>query len=38
MYWTSMEKISWTDSVRNEEVLHSQEGQEWHTYSKNKEG
>jgi hypothetical protein len=22
MYWRRMEKISWTDSVRNEKVLH----------------
>jgi len=25
-----MEKFSWADNVRNEEVLHSQEGQECH--------
>jgi hypothetical protein len=29
-----MEKISWTGRVRNEEVLHSQSGEEYATYSK----
>jgi hypothetical protein len=34
-----MEKISWTDYVRNEEVLQSViGGEEYHTYSKKKEG
>jgi hypothetical protein len=33
-----MEKISWTDRMRNEEVLHSQGGEEYHTYSKKEEG
>jgi hypothetical protein len=32
-----MEKISCTDRVRNFEILQSQEGEEYHTYSK-KEG
>ena len=32
-----MEKISWTDRVRNE-VLQSQGGQEYPTYNKEKEG
>ena len=30
--------ISWTDRVRNEEVLHSQDGEECPKYNKNKEG
>jgi hypothetical protein len=34
-----MEKISWTDRVRNDEVLYnSQGGQEYPTYSKKKAG
>ena len=34
-----MEKISWTDSVRNEEVITlSQGGEEYPTYNKNNEG
>jgi hypothetical protein len=33
-----MEKIGLTDRVRNEEVLHSQGGEEYPTYSKKKEG
>ena len=33
-----MEKISWTDRVRNEEVLQSQGGGEYPTYTKQKEG
>jgi len=33
-----MEKISWTDRVRYEEVLQSQGGEEYPTYSKQKEG
>jgi hypothetical protein len=32
-----MEKISWTDPVRNE-VLQSQEEQEYATYNKKKKG
>ena len=36
--WRRMEKISWTDRVRNEEVLHSQGGEEYPTYNKKKEG
>ena len=35
--WRRMEKISWTDRVRNEEVLQSQGGQEYPTYNKEKE-
>jgi hypothetical protein len=35
--WRRLEKISWTDRVRNEEVLHSQ-GQEYPTYNKKKKG
>jgi len=31
-----MEKISWTDHVRNEEVLQSQGGEECSTDNKNK--
>ena len=38
-YWRRMEKISWTDSVRNEEVITlSQGGEEYPTYNKNNEG
>jgi hypothetical protein len=34
-----MEKISWTDLVRNEEILHkSQEGEEHPTYNKTNVG
>jgi hypothetical protein len=34
-----MEKISWTDRVRNEEVLHRvKEEKEYLTYNKRKEG
>ena len=36
--WRRMEKISWTDRVKNEKVLHSQGGEEYHTYSKKKGG
>ena len=32
-----MEKISWTDRVRNEEVVQSQEGEEYPTNGKNNE-
>ena len=32
--WRRMEKISWTDRVRNKEILYSQGGEEYHTYSK----
>ena len=35
--WRSMEKINWTDPVRNEEVLESQGGEEYPTYN-TKEG
>jgi hypothetical protein len=37
MWCWRMEKISWTDRVRNEEVLHSQGGEEYPTYNKKKE-
>jgi len=33
-----MEKISWTDHVRNEEVVQSQGGEEYPTNGKKKEG
>jgi len=33
-----MEKFSWADNVRNEEVLQKQEGQEYPTYNTKKEG
>jgi hypothetical protein len=37
--WKRMEKIRWTDRVRNEEVLlKSQEGQEYPTYNNQKKG
>ena len=36
--WRRMEKISWTEYVGNKEVFHSQGGEEYHTYSKKKEG
>jgi hypothetical protein len=41
-YWKVMwcyirMKISWTDHVRNEEVLHSHDGQEYPTYNKKEE-
>ena len=32
----SMEMIIWTDLLKNEEVLHSQVGTEYSTYSKTK--
>jgi hypothetical protein len=32
-----MEKISWTECVRNEEVLQSQGGEEYPTYNKKEE-
>jgi hypothetical protein len=32
--WRRMEKISWTDRVRNKEILYSQGGEEYHIYSK----
>jgi hypothetical protein len=35
--WRRLEKISWTDRVRNEE-LQSQRGTEYPTYNKKKEG
>jgi hypothetical protein len=34
--WRRMEKISWTDRVRNEDVLHSQGGKGNPTYNKKK--
>ena len=37
--WRRMEKISWTDRVRNKVILHkSQGGVEYHTYCEKKEG
>jgi len=37
--WRRIEKIIWTDRVRNEEMLHySQGGEEYPTYSNKKEG
>jgi hypothetical protein len=36
--WRRMEKINWTDRVRNEEVLQSVSGAVHSTYNKNKEG
>jgi len=36
--WRRMEKISWTDRVRNEEVVQSQVRGEYPTNSKKKEG
>jgi hypothetical protein len=36
--WRRMENISLTDCARNEEVLHTQGGEEYHTYSKKEEG
>jgi hypothetical protein len=36
--WRRMEKISWTDRVRNEEILQSQGGEEYPTYNKKKKG
>jgi hypothetical protein len=35
--WRRMEKISWTDRVRNEEIIQSQGGEEYHTKNKKKE-
>jgi hypothetical protein len=35
--WRKMEKISWTDRVRNEEVLHRQRRQKYPIYNKKKE-
>ena len=32
--WRRMKKISWTDHVRNKEVLHSQGGDEYPTHKK----
>jgi hypothetical protein len=32
------EKISWTDRVRNEEVLHRVRGEKYPTYNKKMEG
>jgi hypothetical protein len=36
-YWRRMDKISWTDHVRNEEVLQSQGGKECPTKKEEKE-
>jgi len=36
--WRRMEKISWTDHVRNEEVLLSQSAEEYPTRNKKTEG
>jgi hypothetical protein len=36
--WRRMEKISWTDRVRKEEILQSQGGEEYPTLNKKKEG
>jgi len=36
--WRRMERISWTDRVKNEEILQSQGGKERLTYNKRKEG
>jgi hypothetical protein len=36
--WRRTEKFSWADNVKNEEVLHSQDGKEYSTYNKKKEG
>jgi hypothetical protein len=36
--WRRIEKISFTDRVRNEEVLESQGAEEYPTYSNKKEG
>jgi hypothetical protein len=35
--WRRMEKISWTNRVRNENITQSQGGQEYPTYNKNNE-
>jgi hypothetical protein len=37
MFWRRMEKLSWTDRVRSEEVLQSQGGEEQPTQNKRKE-
>ena len=38
-FWKRMEKIGWTDCVRNEEVLRNSQGaEEYTTYNKRKEG
>ena len=36
--WRRMVKISWTDRVKNEEVLHRKEEKEGNTHNKSKEG
>jgi hypothetical protein len=36
--WRRMEKTSWTNYMRNEDVLHSQGGEEYPKYNKKKEG
>ena len=35
--WRRMEKISWTDCVRKEGVMHSQEGEDYRTCNKKSE-
>jgi len=37
-YWRRIQKISWTDYMRNADITESQEGEEYPTYNKNKEG
>jgi hypothetical protein len=36
--WRRIEMISFTDYVRNEEILQSQEAEKYHTYNKKEEG
>jgi uncharacterized protein with NAD-binding domain and iron-sulfur cluster len=36
--WRRMEKISWTDHLRNAGITKSQGGEEYPTYYENKEG
>jgi len=36
--WRKMEKINWTEHVRNEAVLQSQRGKEYPSYNENSEG
>ena len=36
--WRKMEKISWTDHVINEAVLHGQRGKEYPSYNEKSEG
>jgi hypothetical protein len=35
-WWRKMEKISWTDRVKNEELLYSQGGEEYSSDNKKK--